>query len=217
MFEVMSEVDDLLAELNSDALPPKPVAQPPKPASQPVAAPVSAKPKSAAAPGTVDDLLNDLDSVSGLPDRPALPKTSGSTATQKPQRVLKCSVATLCNPDLASQRCLNLLCTKCAFEVVWFENWKWNADVDYQFTRYYYPDLDRLRPRMTPEEGPTSSSPSCCTRSRRSSSCTATIRGGHVSTAGATAYLCQCTHETVRDVVNVGGLADAPRWVCQGH
>eukprot|EP01013_Petalomonas_cantuscygni_P042379 TRINITY_DN7631_c0_g1_i2.p1 TRINITY_DN7631_c0_g1~~TRINITY_DN7631_c0_g1_i2.p1 ORF type:complete len:193 (-),score=20.12 TRINITY_DN7631_c0_g1_i2:166-744(-) len=158
----MSGVDDLLAELNDETLPSKKDSA--LMAAHPALTGRSGNPPGSASSGSgVDDLLGELSVASALPDRQALPgrtaaggsangASSGANGAGKKGKVVKCAVVSVCPPENAVHRCPTIMCTKCDFKVVVFDGWDWGADVDYQFTRYFYPDFKRLRERMSQDD-----------------------------------------------------------------
>jgi hypothetical protein len=56
---------------------------------------------------------------------------------------------------------------KCMCEVVRFENYHWEKDVDYMFFRNYWPEPERLSPKLQPKRGYAAYCCQCCWTSVR--------------------------------------------------
>jgi len=80
----------------------------------------------------------------------------GSECTLGPQASKFSSIATN-----------RLLCLKCMCEVVRFENYHWEKDVDYMFFRNYWPEPERLSPKLQPKRGYAAYCCQCCWTSVR--------------------------------------------------
>ena len=60
-----------------------------------------------------------------------------------------------------------LLCLKCMCEVVRFADYHWDDDVDYMFFRNYWPEPERLSPKLKPRKGYAAYCCQCCWTSVR--------------------------------------------------
>lgn len=91
----------------------------------------------------------------GAPVRIAdAPAAVPKPAAKPPGRSAKCPFVTVTPPDDSMLRCPDMRCTKCDFDVVFRDNWAFTEGVDYQFTRFYYPDWTRLQEKMRRLAGP---------------------------------------------------------------
>lgn len=55
--------------------------------------------------------------------------------------------------------CDNLRCTKCDFEVLRISDRRWKDDVEYLFFRNFYPNLEKLQPKLLKSPGASPDTP----------------------------------------------------------
>lgn len=129
--------------------------------------------KAGAGNDLLDDLLDDLDCVDSC--SPELTNGAGRADSNSSGSVLllECHRGTGVQGSGSSRKCFpvclagsrdehgispgrgcdNLRCTKCDFQVLRVDDHKWSDDAEYLFFRNFYPNLDKLRPKLVKNPG----------------------------------------------------------------